>query len=224
MPLGFVPRPLGWWWLVAVTFALGAGCASTHTVRPLGRGNAVVHASLGGPLVNVSGAVIPTPILTLGGALGVRADSEVTLHADATAALFGVAHVEPGVAFHPVIRDGGLMPTLTTTLSLHLLTDFSATRIAPQATLAGAWRIQRRHLIYAGADLAVASGSAARLVLGPLLGAEARLGRRVGVSLEAKWLAPYYDVAPLAPSWISPGNHGYFSVLLGVNTYLGDVR
>jgi hypothetical protein len=102
VPLGFVPRPIGWW-LVAVTFALGAGCASTHTVRPLGRGNAVAHASLGGPLVDVSGAVIPTPILTLGGALGVRDDSEIILHADATAALFGVAHVEPGCTAPPIL-------------------------------------------------------------------------------------------------------------------------
>ena len=201
----------------------GTGCTSTHAVCPLGRGNAVVHASLGGPLVDLNGAVIPTPILTVGGALGVRDDSEITLHADATAAAFGVLHLEPGVAFHPVIRRQGPVPTLTVAASLHVLTNVSDTRVAPLATLAAAWRLRRRHLVYVGADGAVASGSPARVVVGPLLGAEARLGHRVGLTLEAKWLAPYYDVAPLAPTWVSPGSHGYLSVLLGVNAYLGDV-
>ena len=209
--------------VVLACAALVAGCAATHAVRPLGRGNGAVHASLGGPLVTVGSATIPTPILSVGGAYGVRDDAEVTLHADATAALFGVLHVEPGVAFHPVIRDGGAIPTLTAAASLHLLTNFNDTRLAPQVTLAGAWRVRRRHLIYLGADTAVASGSPARVVFGPLLGGEARLGRRLGLAREMKWLAPYYDVGPLAPSWVSPGSHGYFSVLLGFTVYLGDV-
>ena len=203
--------------------ALAGGCAATHTVRPLGRGNAALNASLGGPLVTVGSATIPTPILTLGGAYGVRDDAEVTVHADATAALFGVLHVDPGLAFHPLIRDGGAIPTLTVAAAFHLLTNLSDTRVAPQLTLAAAWRVGCRHLLYAGADSAVASGTPARLVVGPLQGGEARLGRRLGLALEAKWLAPYYDVAPLAPSWVSPGSHGYFSVLLGFAIYLGDV-
>jgi fermentation-respiration switch protein FrsA (DUF1100 family) len=61
-----VPRPIGWL-LVAVTFALGAGCASTHTVRPLRRGNPIAHASLGGPLVNVGsfGAALAIDLASL---------------------------------------------------------------------------------------------------------------------------------------------------------------
>jgi len=204
--------------------ALAAGCAPTHVVRPLGRGNAALTAGLGGPLVTVGSATIPTPILTVGGAYGARDDTEVTVHAGATAALFGVLHVDPGVAFHPVVRGRGALPTLTVAASLHFLTNFRDTRLGPQLTLAGAWRLGRGHLVYAGADSAFATGSPARLVVGPLAGGEARLSRRIGVALEAKWLAPYYDVAPLAPSWVSPGSHGYLSVLLGLAVYLGDVR
>jgi hypothetical protein len=46
----------------------------------------------------------------------------------------------------------------------------------------------------------------------------------MGVSLEAKWLAPNYDVTPTAPAWLSPGGHGYLSVLVGVSTYIGGVE
>ncbi len=209
-------------WLPALLLALAvAACSTTHTVRPLGRGNGALNASLGGPLVEVGNVDIPAPILTLGGAYGVRDDLEVTAHADATAALYGDLHLEPGVAYHPIIHEAGAVPTVTVAGSVHLITDFDAARVFPQITLAAAWRVRRRHLVYVGLDDALAFGSPTRIVLGPLCGGELRVGR-FGLTLEAKWLAPYYDVAPTAPTWISPDSHGYLSVLFGVTRYLGE--
>jgi hypothetical protein len=201
-----------------------AACASTHYVRPLGKGNAVVHASAGGPLVELGGVVFPTPIATVGGGYGVRDDLDVFLHANATALAFGDLHLEPGVAWHPLIRDHGAVPTLTVAGSLHFLTDFhTAARAFPQVTVAGAWALgRRRHLVYTGLDLAVSFEG--RALFGPFAGGELRVGRRVGLSLEVKWIAPYYDTTPVAPVWISPGSYGYVSVLLGINIYFGSVR
>src|SRR5690348_11716594 len=88
--------------VLAITLA---GCASTHVVRPLGQGNGMVNASLGGPFLNVFDANIPTPIVSLGGGYGVRDWLDVYGHVDVTALAFGVLHVDPGVAFHPVIRE-----------------------------------------------------------------------------------------------------------------------
>jgi len=206
-----------------VVVVCSAACSTTQAVRPLGRGNASLTASLGGPLVQVAGLDIATPILTLGGAYGLRDDLEVTARADATAGVYGDLHLEPGVAYHPLVREGGAVPTLTVAASLHLLTNFSDTRLAPQVTLAAAWRVRRRHLVYVGVDDALAFGSPTRLVVGPLVGGELRLGR-FGLTLEAKWLAPYYDTTPTAPAWISPDGRGYLSVLLGVTRYFGDVK
>ncbi len=169
----------------------------------------------------MGGVDIPVPILTLGGAYGLRDDLEMTAHADATAALYGDLHVEPGVAYHPLIREAGSVPTLTIAGSVHLITDFDAARVFPQITLAAAWRVRRRHLLYVGVDDALGFGSPTRIVIGPLCGGELRVGR-FGLALEAKWLAPYYDVAPTAPTWISPDSHGYLSVLFGVTRYLGE--
>jgi hypothetical protein len=210
--------------------ALSAGCASSRNVRPLGRGNAAGHVSLGGPLVGLGGdshgpaIVTPTPILTLGGSYGVRDDASITANVDATAALFGVAHIEAGAVYHPIIRPSGAVPTLTTVGGLHLLTNIADTRVAPFVSGAAAWRLRKRHLIYTGVDLAVAIGTPTRVLWGPLGGGEARLGRHIGLSLEIKWLVPHYDVAPLAPAWISPASHGYLSVLVGLNIYFGDVQ
>jgi hypothetical protein len=181
----------------------------------------MVQASIGGPLVQAVGLDVPTPILTLGGAHGIRDDAEATARVDATAAAFGVLHVEPGVAYHPLVRDAGWVPSLTVAGSLHLLTDFEAVRAGPLVTGVGAWRVGGRHLLYAGADVAAVFGNRQRVLAGPLVGGELRLGH-VGLGLEAKWLAPYYDVGPTAPEWLSPADRGYLSVLIGFHYYLGD--
>ncbi len=61
-------------------------------------------------------------------------------------------------------------------------------------------------------------GANTRLLAGPLVGVQLRAGR-VGFTLEGKWMAPYYDVAPTAPTWLSPWSRGYLAVLLGVTFY-----
>jgi hypothetical protein len=199
-------------------------CAPTQAVRPLGRGNAVAQLSVGGPLVQVSGADIATPILSLGGGYGISDDLEATAELDATAAVFGVAHLAAGAAYHPVVRDEGAVPTLTVAPSIHLLTNVHDTRVAPAVAAAAAWRIHHRHLLYAGGDAGLVFGDPTRLVVGPFVGGQLRVGRSWGLGLEVKWLAPNYDVGPTAPSWLSPWNHGYLTVLIGLSRYIGDVR
>jgi hypothetical protein len=196
-------------------------------VRPLGKGGAVASASIGGPLVQLGGAVFPTPIVELGGGYGVRDDVDIFVRANITAAAFGDLHLEPGVAYHPIIRDHGGVPTVTVAGSLHFLTDFrTSARALPQLSAATAWALgKKRHLLYAGLDLAISfEGRGWVPIFGPFVGGELRVGRRVGLSLEAKYLAPNYNTGILAPAWIAPGGFGYLSILLGVNVYFGGVR
>jgi hypothetical protein len=202
----------------ALALAAAAACSTARPVRPLGRGHAVVGASLGGPLIHTFGVVIPTPILSAGGGYGLDERANVTASLDVTSAAYGVLHVEPGAALFPVSHEGGWGPTLMLGGSLHLLTNFADTRVAPATTAIASWRLRRRHLLHAGADAALAIGSPTRLVAGPLAGGELRFGH-AGIGVELKWLAPTYDVEPLAPDWISPARHGYFSVLFGLRYY-----
>jgi hypothetical protein len=218
--LPFVPLRLAF-----LAFALHiVGCTSSHFVRPLGKGNGVVHASLGGPFVQALGTTLPAPIFSLGGGYGVRDDMEVILHADLTGAAFGILHLEPGFVLHPLVRDGGWVPTLTVATTLHILTNFSDVRAVPQLTGAAAWRIKQKHLVYLGADLGFGfQPSGFSPLWGPFAGGEARIGR-VGISLELKWIAPHRNVAFAAPAWVSPSSQGYLSLLLGLNVYLGKVK
>lgn len=203
-----------------------AGCATSHIARPLGRGNAIGQASLGGPIVEVSGTPVAAPILDVGGGYGLTDRWDAYARADVTAAAYGDLHLEPGAAFHPVVREAGLVPTVTLAGSVHVLTDFHELRVGPQLSALAAWRVgaRHRHLVYLGADAGTLVTSRTRLLAGPLAGAEVRIGRRAGLVLELKWLSPWYDVKPLAPTWVSPSDHGYLAVLLGCNIYWGDVR
>lgn len=184
------------------------------------------QASLGGPLVEVSDAPVAAPILAVGAGYGASDRWDVYARADVTAAAYGDLHLEPGAAFHPVVREAGLVPTVTVAGSAHVLTDFREVRVGPQVSALAAWRVggAHRHLVYVGADAGTLLTSRTRVLAGPLAGGELRVGRRAGLVLEAKWLSPWYDVRPLAPTWISPGDHGYLSLLLGCNVYWGDVR
>jgi hypothetical protein len=213
---------------VAIATLLGCGaCASSHFVRPLGKGGAMVNASLGGPLVQLGGAVFPTPIIDVGGGYGVRDDVDIFLRANVTALAFGDLHLEPGVAYHPIIADHGGVPTVTVAGSLHFLTDFrTSARALPQLSAATAWALgKKRHLLYAGADLAISfEGRGWVPIFGPFVGGELRVARRFRLSLEVKYLAPNYETRLLAPAWVAPGGFGYLSILLAVNVYFGGVR
>lgn len=206
--------------------ALGAstGCTHTHQVRPLGQGNASVHASVGGPLVRLFDTVLPVPILSVGGAYGVTDRVEVLGHVDVMGAAFGSFHYDMGAVWHPLIRDHGFTPTLTLGAGAHVLATREAVLVAPTANVAAAWRLARRHMIYVGIDTALPMRDQTTFIAGPLLGAEVRIGKRFGLALESKYLAPWYDTKPNPPKWVSPGGFGVVSVLLGANVYFGDVQ
>src|SRR5262249_19203977 len=143
------------------------------------------------------------------------------------AAAFGDMHLTPAVAWHPLITERGGVPTVTVAGAVEFLTDFrTSARALPRLSGAAGWAPgKKRHLLDAGGDLAVSfEGRGWVPIVGPFIGGELRVGRRLGLVLEGKWLAPSYETRILAPEWVSPGGYGYFSVLLGVNVYFGGVR
>ena len=204
-----------------------AGCGTTTAVRPLGEGNADIHGSVGGPLVKLDGKPAAVPIMMVGGGFGATDRMDVSGDVDVTAAVLGVAHFSTGLAYHPLLWSANrAVPSVTVAESVHVLTNLTNTRVAPQTTAVAAWKLGGDHLVYVGADCGVVSGrslDATKVLAGPLVGGELKATRHLGIALEAKWLAPYYDTGPLAPNWISPDSRGYLSVLLGFRGYLDGV-
>lgn len=211
---------------LAVACAISA-CSTTRPIQPLAPGETALGVSLGGPLLQTLGTVFPTPILSVGVAHG-HAPNRLSLGApwaltgaiDVTAALFGSLHVDPGLALYPLVRSQGAVPTVGLFCNLHVIANREDVLLAPQVAGITSWRLGRPWLLYVGLDAARPVKAQASWLAGPMLGTQWDRGQtRFG--LEAKWIAPYHDVEPVAPSWISPAHHGFFSLLLSVGYRFG---
>ena len=212
----------------ALLAALSA-CASSHFVRPLGKGGARGQRRRSAARWSqLGGATFPTPIVDVGGGYGVRDDLDLFLRANLTAAAFGDLHLEPGVAYHPLVRDGGAgadgdggrLAALSHRLSHRgaRACRSSASRRRGRSAAGATWSTR------GSTSPSASRGAAGCRSSGPTSAASCASSRRVGLALEAKYLAPNYDTGILAPAWVAPGGYGYVSVLLGVNVYFGGVR
>jgi hypothetical protein len=92
---------MGYRLLLFVLFSAGfvASCSPSQYVVPLKAGEQAISASLGGPLITYSDAVIPAPMITVGYGNGL--DSNLTLfgNGNITSALFGVIQTEAGIRY-----------------------------------------------------------------------------------------------------------------------------
>jgi hypothetical protein len=87
-----------------VLLFLGA-CSPLHTVKPLQKGEQRVGASMGGPLIKFSGAIIPIPATSLHYARGISNRFTAYGSVYTTAALFGVAQIDMGVCTRLCAKD-----------------------------------------------------------------------------------------------------------------------
>lgn len=98
-------------------------CAPVRTVVPLEKDRTHITASIGGPLIEFSGAVIPVPLtsINMGHGLGHTTTLNTALHT--TSLIFGVTHIEASVTqllyFDEAHRFG-----FSTTPGFYLMTEF----------------------------------------------------------------------------------------------------
>ena len=76
---------------------LFSSCTPSRLVRPLDKGQKVVSASLGGPLIGFSGTVIPVPLTSVMYAQGITNKTSVFGSVHPTSLLFGVFQTDIGI-------------------------------------------------------------------------------------------------------------------------------
>jgi len=217
-----------------VILALWLACAPTRALAPLEAHQAAVTASLGGPIVEFAGAPIPLPITSVGVIYGL--DGKTNLHAavyPTNLALFGVFGFDVGASRELVTPDGP-RPRVMVDVSAYTFAGNVAEgdpkggfRLFPDASVIVSWPIpggaeQARTIPYVGVDNFVEVLPSPRYVPSLVFGDQLRVGKRVGLQLEGKWVAPWVDTDPLVPHWYGVRRRGAFSVQLGVVLYLGD--
>lgn len=199
-----------------------------HGVRPLGKGKVAVDASAGGPVVRAFDAPVPLPLSTVGVRYGVsdRSDVHAAFH-PSLAGMFGVWGVDAGASYL-IFEQQGLRPAL--------LVDGTATavwgdtnpqgpeggfRLFTNVAALGSWTYgERGNLVYGGADVFVQPYPWGVLG-GPLVGHQLRLGERVGLVTELKWMGGSHPTEDLTAFWYGPGRNGVWVPQIGLNVALG---
>ena len=204
------------------------GCSINHGVRPVGKGNVAVTGSVGGPMVEVFDAPLPLPLTEVGVRYGIteRSDLHLGLH-PSMYGFFRLAGVDAGGSYllapqmgaRPALNlDGSLMFVAGDTVPG---TPTGGSRFFGDLAGLASWEWgQRGHLAYTGAEL-FAQPRPWGLYASPVLGNRFQLGRRLALSVEAKWWNPWVDTEDLTLHWIAPANHGALSVQAGLSVTFG---
>lgn len=223
----------------AVSASLLAACATTHLVRPVGRGHTRLSLSAGGPFATVAGATIPVPMATVGVAHGVTDAVDVHVDVHPFSWIFspgegsiGVLGGTMGVAIHPIpsghgngrhwLTLGADVMGFTNRLDADLLTDlWIAGSVEPTSWLSLAAGLHNT-IVLASTNRFQTSGS--RYL--PTLFAQFALrpSRRVSIDLEARWYGFSENAVNLVPAYVSLGDLGALGVLLGVHYQFGGAR
>lgn len=211
-------------------WALLAACAPTRALAPLDPGQGAFTASLGGPVVEVFGGPLPLPVTSVGYLRGVghQANVHATVY-PTNLALFGVFGFDLG-ASRQLVAPAGARPRVMGDLTAYTFfgglapeAPAGGLRVAPDLSFIASWPIgpgdDPRHTPYLGVDLLTIPYPGPSATPSAVLGYEGRVSRRVGVQLEAKWIAPYAGTDDFALHWYAPGLHGALSAQLGLTVY-----
>jgi hypothetical protein len=209
-------------------------CSVTHGARPLGKGVVAADLSAGGPITALFGTNIPLPLSSVGASYGVTDTVDVhgAVHTSA-ALLFGLPAAEVGASWAFLPADGArprLAVDATTVLAGGDIAEGGSPggfRALLEPSVLAAWDLgaDDRHTVYGGL------GAMLQPWPGPngygWLTAGGRWGLggdAIGLTTEAKWLAPYASNLPMAPEMTGVGTLGALSVQLGVDARFGGAR
>lgn len=211
--------------LPLLALLLAAGCAAPYTVRTAGKGKTALHASVGGPLVGNFGGAVPAPAVVFGARRGLTDDWDIHGSFHLLPTIFGAPGIDVGVT-RRIVRERGLLPEITATFRLPLLTDFRTARVYPEVEAYASYLIRDRALLYFGAtalfDFFWPKDQHLRMIWGPVLGTDVRFRKRYALTLALRWISPQSDTSIQVVDYITP--LGMLFIQLGFQANLGGWR
>ncbi len=196
------------------------GCSTLNGARPLGPQQHEAGLVLGGPLLKLGGAPIPTPNAIVSFRSGLKPlwnrPFEIDYGFNLTAAAFGIGQTHVGVSWQ-LVKQAGWRPAITGTGRLFLATDAETFWSAKQEELLASWLFGQQ-LLYVGignyVELATWQERMIRLtpVVGLSLDPFAKDGFRF--QLEWRWFAVNEEPETEAIEWI-PADRGAYGLSFG---------
>lgn len=212
-------------YLFIITSLAFAACAPVAMVKPLAAKQKAVTASLGGPLIGFSNAVIPVPFTSVGFAYGLNDKSTLSTRVHTTSALFGVAHLETGY-LRQLRAAKGNVPGISVNGQASWMFDGWAHRFRayPQLDLNAWWDVgtQGSYWYVGGTTwfepLSKGTGERAQ---SPRFIPAAHVGfsrerTKWSTRVEMKYLAPFNSHQSLTVDYKAPGNNGAIGIYLSL--------
>ncbi len=190
-------------------------------LRPTPRSQVAAELTLGGPFAKVGSAIIPLPLSTVGASFGIADHLDVSAHFHPTAAVFGIAGLDVGGSWQPLLQKGAI-PAVTLAGSLFGFTDFKS-GFMPYLELAatGSYRIAERFSPYLNVSTLVQINAAPLLAVGA--GVEVEFGR-FAIQAEFRWFSPNRNTYFNAVEWQAIGGFGAVGALLGFRYTFGEAK
>lgn len=210
-------------WVAALWLAVVAvGCGHVASVRPVPKGTLQPELHLGGPMAHIGGlGDLPLPLSTVGARFGIAERFDLSVNAHLTTLAFGVAGLDVGSTYL-ALEEQGAIPALSVGGRVYGFTDVDLLG-GPRAYvelygsasyLVGEWLMP---YLSTSVLLQFAGGPPIASVAG---GAELVLGR-FGLTLEARWYAPYHYSRYAVVDWWSIGDFGGIGLLGGLRYRFG---
>ena len=203
--------------LLVIAALSAVGCGARYGAHTVGRGNAELRASLGGPVMSNVGAPLPAPLVRGGIDFGVheKVDFEAGMHV--TAAAFGVAAADLGARIQLLRSPDGSALALTTFVDLAAGTrDGGGVRAYPELGLHGELPLGPLWRIHAGAlslvQLAPPEGKPP-VFIAPYAAIEYGRRKHNRYGLQLAWISPWQDSTSVVN--YQPGSDGALLVRFG---------
>ncbi|MFN6947043.1 MAG: hypothetical protein ACK4ND_19020 [Cytophagaceae bacterium] len=205
---------------------LVSSCAPTRIVKPLEKGEKSLAVSAGGPLVNIPGIVAPLPFTSVSGATGLRSDLSLYSGINTTSLLFGVLHTDVGI-LKELRKPDGFLPGISIAPSINFMIDHWEwnAKFYPQFDLNFYWHyINKKNFFYVGSSnwFEFSRSKAHGELLTQHWVPDVHLGhtfiiKKMGYTLEVRYLAPFNENRIVVLDYISPGDRGAIGVYFGLS-------
>lgn len=203
-------------YLIAAFLMLG--CGTINSTIPLDKGEHMVGATFGGPLLTALGPPIPVPSLVVEGASGTEPfldrPTDVSYGLNTTALAFGTVGLHLGTSWL-IVRENGLIPNLTASDRLYIYSNhFDKTKpketrqfyVMEQIDLTTSWSI-KNHLVFSGLGTYYDVPDP-ELILAPFVGMELRSQKRFFFQWELRYMGVNRQPDIVDVTFASPGGYG----------------
>lgn len=220
-------------YLAVLFFTLSTACSTSRIVKPIDKGQTIVSADLGGPLITNLGAPMPVPLSSLSLSHGLRDRLTLSTGIHTTSLLYRNLQMDFSgtLELNQYNESQGWIPGLSVTPGANFLMNFrgGTSKFWPTLDFNGYYPYKEgRNFVYFGWQHFIeleslrpdGTSQEKQIRWAPHIGNTIR-GDKWFFTAEAKWLAPGSSNQNLVVDYVGPANRGGLGLYFSVSRVIG---